>query len=82
MPDKATLIVEAILKDLKGRRGLRQEWDGIDRDIQEEIIDVWAASVRQILNDETETQGYAPNQTPMSVSPDWKSDGTGFRDND
>lgn len=26
------------------------------------------------------TQGYAPDQTPLSVSPDWKSDGTGFRD--
>jgi hypothetical protein len=28
----------------------------------------------------SETQGYAPDQTPMSVSPDWKSDGTGFRE--
>jgi hypothetical protein len=29
-----------------------------------------------------ETQGYEPDKTPMSVSPDWKSDGTGFRDDD
>jgi hypothetical protein len=28
----------------------------------------------------SETQGYAKDQTPMSVSPSWKSDGTGFRD--
>jgi hypothetical protein len=25
-------------------------------------------------------QGYEPTATPKSVSPDWKSDGTGFRD--
>ena len=25
------------------------------------------------------TQGYEKDQTPMSVSPDWKADGTGFR---
>jgi hypothetical protein len=28
------------------------------------------------------TQGYESDQTPMSVSPSWKSDGTGFRDED
>jgi hypothetical protein len=28
----------------------------------------------------TETQGYEPDQTPMSVSGNWKSDGTGFRE--
>jgi hypothetical protein len=26
------------------------------------------------------TSGYEKDQTPMSVSPDWKSDGTGFRE--
>ena len=29
---------------------------------------------------QTTTQGYEKDQTPMSVSPDWKSDGTGFRE--
>lgn len=28
------------------------------------------------------TQGYEPDQTPMSVSASWKSDGTGFRDDE
>jgi hypothetical protein len=78
--DKATQIVEAILADLTRRRGLRQEWDGIDKDIQREIRDTWADAVRQILDGTTKTQGYEPNQTPMSVSEAWKSDGTGFRD--
>ena len=34
-------IVQAILSDLCGRRGLRQEWDEIDTDVQLEIIDTW-----------------------------------------
>ena len=33
----AEIIVERILRDLTGRRGLRQEWEGIDDEIREEI---------------------------------------------
>ena len=33
---KADQIVEAILMDFTGRRGLRQEWEKIDEDIQED----------------------------------------------
>ena len=36
--------LEAVLKivsNLKDRRGLRQEFDEIDDDIQEEIVDCW-----------------------------------------
>ena len=35
--------------------------------------------VFQVMGGGKETQGYAPDQTPMSVSPDWKADGTGFK---
>lgn len=37
----ARAIVEAIIDDLTGRRGLRHEWDNIDDDIQEEIRKAW-----------------------------------------
>jgi hypothetical protein len=37
----AEAIVFDIVSDLTDRRGLRQEWDNIDDDIQEEIIKKW-----------------------------------------
>jgi len=74
--DKAVQIVEGILTDLKDRRGLRQEWNAIDDEIRQQIVETWSAIVRKILT------GYpdVDNGTPMAVSRDWKSDGTGFRD--
>ena len=30
-----------IIADLTDRRGLRQEWEGIDADIHDEIIEKW-----------------------------------------
>jgi len=38
---KSEEIVFEIMKDFTDRRGLRQEWDNIDDDIQEEIIETW-----------------------------------------
>jgi len=35
-------IVEKIVCDLTDRRGLRQAWEGIDEEIQEEIRQAWA----------------------------------------
>jgi len=80
MSDRATQVVEAVLANLTNRRGLRQEWNAIDTTTQEDIKTELAAVVRQVLDGTTETQGYEPDQTPMSVSGDWKSDGTGFRE--
>lgn len=34
-------IIYDLIKDLSGRRGLGQEWDNIDGEIQDEIIDKW-----------------------------------------
>lgn len=47
---KATDIVNTILKDMTDRRGLRQEWDQIDSDIQQEIKDTWAELVQAELD--------------------------------
>lgn len=37
----ASRIVTAVMHDLTGRRGLRHEWDAIDRTTQREILDEW-----------------------------------------
>ncbi len=47
--DKAEKIVKEILADLTDRRGLRQEWENIDDDIQEEIKSEWIKIVRSNL---------------------------------
>ena len=39
--DLAGRIVDDIVKDFTDRRGLRQEWEMIDEDIQEEIREEW-----------------------------------------
>ena len=43
------LIIEALIADLTDRRGLRQEWDNIDDEIQQEIKDEWAEKIKAIL---------------------------------
>jgi hypothetical protein len=48
--EKAKQIVDGILEDLLGRRGLRQEWEGIDLEIQDEIRGTWEAIVRKELD--------------------------------
>ena len=37
----ARRIVFDILHDLRGRSGLRQAWDGVDEEIQAEILQEW-----------------------------------------
>ncbi|MFA5207420.1 MAG: hypothetical protein WC428_02070 [Candidatus Paceibacterota bacterium] len=39
--DKTLAKVFDIITDLSDRRGLRQEWEQIDGDIQDEIIEKW-----------------------------------------
>lgn len=53
--DKAEKIVEAIMKDFTDRRGLRQEWEQIDEDIQNEIKGTWIELVRKVLDEKNET---------------------------
>ena len=45
-------IVEDIIHDMTDRRGLRQEWEQIDDDIQQEIVAVWRAIVEKRLSEE------------------------------
>jgi len=42
-------ILFEIVSDLTGRRGLRQEWEGIDDDIQEEIMDEWLEIIEKYI---------------------------------
>lgn len=46
---KAKEIVNAIIADLTDRRGLRQEWEQIDSDIQEDIRQEWIEIVETAL---------------------------------
>jgi hypothetical protein len=45
LPQKAIKAVERIVSDLGDRRGLRQEWDEIDEDVQGEIMLVWVGII-------------------------------------
>lgn len=46
---KAEEIVFDIMRDFTDRRGLRQEWEQIDDDIKEEIIEKWITLVNKKL---------------------------------
>lgn len=50
MTIKAEQIVSKILADLTDCKALRQAWDDIDEDIQQEIRDTWADIVRRELS--------------------------------
>ncbi len=42
-------IITQILQDLKDRRGLRQAWEDIESDIQQEIASAWRTLVEKHL---------------------------------
>jgi hypothetical protein len=46
---KAEVIVDAIIADLSDRRGLRQEWEGCDEEIQAEIRSEWILIARRVI---------------------------------
>lgn len=43
--NQAARIVGLLLQDIQDRRGFRQTWEGIDGEIQDEIIQRWLAIV-------------------------------------
>ena len=45
----AEQIVDEIIRDLEGRNGLGDEWDGIDALVQSEIRDMWVAIADRVL---------------------------------
>jgi len=48
-PTVSQEIVMAIEKNLGDRRGLRQEWEAIDNDRQEDIRECWEMEIFKIL---------------------------------
>lgn len=55
---KARRIVAALLRDMLGRRGFRQNWDEIDDDIKDEIVKQWEALVlAELLTPDEEPHG-------------------------
>ncbi len=42
-------IVDAILEDLQDRKGLSDEWDQIDDEVQAEIRDAWMLIARRVI---------------------------------
>jgi len=46
---KEEKIIFDIVYDLSDRRGLKQEWDNIDDDVKEEIIQKWINIVKKYL---------------------------------
>ena len=45
-------IINEIIEDIQDRRGLGDEWDNIDKDIQEEIKKEWFKIINKKLNQE------------------------------
>ena len=50
MSELALRIRDAILRDVTDRRGWRQEWDGFDDDVQEDIRADWLRLIEIELN--------------------------------
>lgn len=49
--DQAEQIVEVLIKDLSGRKGLGDEWDNIDGNTKREIKTQWALLIIHTYND-------------------------------
>lgn len=50
MPDVEKHIVAAIVRDIQGRKGLGDEWDMIDPEIKDQIVERWRQLARQLLD--------------------------------
>lgn len=46
--EMAHKMVAAIVKDLRNRRGLRQEWESIELEAQQEVRNTWAKLLQNI----------------------------------
>lgn len=68
MPEAAKVIIDRILHDLTDRRGLKQEWNSIDSDIQREIAKKWEKIIVDYF-EELPTQDQKPSD-PFEHSPE------------
>lgn len=60
----AAMAMDAIVLDLQGRRGLGDEWDNIDHDVQQEIRAFWT----RLIAAQFETQATS-RPTARDLSP-------------
>ena len=54
MNDAITDVVEGIVDDILSRKGIGNEWEMIDEDIQEEIKAEWVVLIKRAVNWEGE----------------------------
>jgi len=47
MKDKADIAVDRIIADLSDRKGIGNEWEWIDEEVQEEIRQKWSDIIRE-----------------------------------
>jgi hypothetical protein len=47
--EKIKCVINEIIKDISGRRGLGNEWETIDDDVQEEIKDSWKSIIKKYI---------------------------------
>jgi hypothetical protein len=45
-------IVAVLVRDLSGRKGLRQAWEGIDEEDQKEVVKDWENTVLDVLDED------------------------------
>lgn len=51
LSDKIKFIVDEIIEDILNRSGLGDEWEQIDKDIQEEIKEKWCKIINETLEE-------------------------------
>ena len=61
--NKVKEIVEFVLGDIGGRKGIGDELDMIDEDIKEDMINGWESEIHDIITDEGQNQKDKINKT-------------------
>ena len=61
--NKVKEIVEFVLGDIGGRKGIGDELDMIDEDIKEDMINGWELEIHDIITDEGQNQKDKINKT-------------------
>lgn len=67
--DRLNDAVDKIVNDLTGRKGLRQEWDNIDEEIQNEIKEQWVEILKESLQKPAPVGGDDPVNQPGYEGP-------------
>ncbi len=49
MTDKIQKLIDFLEKDISDRKGLGDEWESIDDDVKEDLIQEWKKEFRKIL---------------------------------